>query len=128
MRHKLLLTLLCILVVSTIHLGATEKYAIPAKFITKRDQREVDCKIILDDKAKIMTAQSEFLKYRVKYSDVIAAEVEAKESSELLKITYKQPKANATLSFLLAKGEKAEFMSQFEQRVGVYVKRVGTTP
>jgi hypothetical protein len=132
MWHKLFFTLLCIVVVSPIQLQADEKYTIHAKLIIKTlrstIQNETDCKIILDDKTKVMTVHSEFSKFRVKYSDVIAAEVEAKESRNYFTITYKEPKADSKLFFRLDKEDVTEELTQFEQRVGVSVKRVGSTP
>jgi hypothetical protein len=128
MRHRLFFTLLCIVVVSPVGLQADEKYVIAAKYITKRNQKELDCKIILDDKLKIMTVQSEFLKMRVKYPDIITAELETKESRNYFTITYKQPNTKANLPFRLDKEDITEEMTQFEQRVGVSVKKVGSTP
>jgi hypothetical protein len=132
MRHRLFFTLLCIVVVSPVWLQADEKYVIAAKLIIKTlrstIQKETDCKIILDDKTKVMTVQSEFSKFRVKYPDVIAAEVEAKECRNYFTITYKEPKADGKLLFRLDKEDVTEELTQFEQRVGVPVKRVSTTP
>jgi hypothetical protein len=58
---------------------------------------------ILGDKSKLMTVQSEFLRFRVKYPDIMAADVETKESRNYFSITYKVPKADANLSFRLDK-------------------------
>jgi hypothetical protein len=63
MWHRLFFTLSCILVVSPTQLQADEKDTILAKFIGKQLRKETDCKIILDDKARVMTVQSEFLKF-----------------------------------------------------------------
>jgi hypothetical protein len=127
MRHRLFFTLLCIVVVSPMQLQADEKYVIAAKYITKRNQKELDCKIILDEKLKLMIVQSEYLKIRVKYPEIIAAELETKESRNYFTITYRQPNTEANLPFRLDKEDITEEMTQFEQRVGVSVKRVGSS-
>jgi hypothetical protein len=90
-------TLLCVSILSPIQLQASEKYIIAVKFINERTKKETDCNIILDDKPKIMTVQSEFLKFRVKYPDIIAADVETRKSRNYFTNSYKVPKAEFLL-------------------------------